>query len=829
MKKISRAYYAIASLVIVIGAMLIIPFTSRSNLTPEDQYADALNFRPYEISREQMISDIEREKDKVKANPAGFNPAFSSRLALSLARYYIHSGQTIRGLEEINDVTLLGQNNDVIQPYAGLLLQEIAAGQNDNVISQLKRLDEVREKIEWMDGNWQNYIDSQHPETATPKKERQKRYTGEHDLCKFAAKAFALKKDFAALERLYAETPCKDIHDYTLPALIIAGKYSDAYQKITQSQAAAQEKQKIKNYEYASQFDYSRSAGLLDACLPNLPAASDAAETERLQYAKNQALKEKNDRNIAILAKLLTYAAAPDDAQDLAKAIGDSELRNAAYISILDYYYAKNDREKALGIAQEMNLSDAAPYLHDNGWGSPSPEQWNNLPTRAAALWIARPGPLAFELTDMLKNPQTRFTVLRFLHMSLKDKPEIKMTGCEQTTAKCLMDKMEAIANGMQKPDPLFPEGKRPHFSSASPHDQMYATLTSLALSDKDTDSARKFYTQISNPNAHTCSYDMCMALVPNIPQEEKPLPDCAIMLKNSPESLFGRDKLKKSAHSRGWIDHYFSCNMAHSAFKSRLGAPSSDALNYYFRKILSALPNTIENLDTALSIVSKLNSERVNSYFELLSWITKARNPYMDGASEDVMKLYIATTEAVLKHPSLKNNSKLLTELLLRIKSRKNWKGKSPAQILSDHPDARKLLLSTASYHGPACQFMTNFLPKPGNFIKVVDDNGKNKFAVDNAFRECIQPLVRNGLYKEALYLSANMFPNTSMRVVGEQAVLDDLFSRENSSFADTSKQGNFGDEFLFISSSLQHRDTQIRQKYTDRLYGCPLAPEGR
>lgn len=716
---------------------------------------------------------------------AGYRKWYQGEMHLKMARFYIHSRMSEKAEEHLNQITYLNDPEHLLQPYIDKMLELIEQDEYERAMEILRHPELIQKRLNILDIYPEERQILEHAQTAVSwrykdetkemtdiekqeflKLKAMESYQKSHDvepvyieknLCRLAAQGFAIKGRVDFIDDVKTIPACGDdniltlINKDALSILVSNGFYKEAYSFLVKNKKSfwtTERNERIWPY-----FIRSR----ISKCLPITPSLPDSNAEALLQ--EKEALLQKDspeDYQAHFLSLIFEQTGDYESAFDLANKIQDKTLRKTALAPIYNHYFMAGDRKKTLELLTVMETYEKAPFLNDNGWGTPVPDQWHVHPVYEARIFKEKPDTFSYDLAMKFTNPKTRFTALISLYYAFdpKDKPDgSEISSCETTFRSCIKSELVRIAE-----EENVPRDK----------DIMFYLLTGIGIEEENPEEAFSYFEQIKDTKKPLCIYDMCYGsmLPPRFLDFLMAQKNCqnyiprlgeymtnslALYTKRKTDELDHRSKLLSLCHISSGVYETEVHNIDSPEIKSAYLRAVSDYLRKDGReedviKLLDLLQNTTTELKLdALGldvILLKRYAEHPNvnrfdddiERFKKLLFVLNNNTEYSQDSElwQAIADRLIQAEQVTLLRevtrlkPDLIDETEMLNEALYRLDNISEW--------ISEYP--------------------------PPSQIEKTNNTNQNY-----SYKKYISPLIEEGMYREAVYASVVLFEKESMQ----------------------------------------------------------------
>ncbi|HYD17183.1 MAG TPA: hypothetical protein VEF76_01725 [Patescibacteria group bacterium] len=815
----------------------------------DTSYVTEQDLLKYDFSKEELA---ERVLDY--ALPAGMKelPA-DGALLHRYARIYMHTGSPEKARALVAQIQTMPTRNLLLEIFAGEMMEDIAAGRDDKVFDRLENLTPVYARIETVD------------DTGLKRLPQPFRRDGirdpAHSFCRLAATAYAEKGRIDLIEKIARLPECARnaaaAERYAVQSLIANGRYSEAVPRLLEMDAIAKgyiprghSFEHVTRQKGAMEPNYaSRSftfEGDLAACLPKDDGQTiqpRADQRETLAKAAALAPVAASDAVNFLLSRFLSAAGYYPEAEEAALKISIPEIRNRAATFLFEHYFLAGDEEATWRVANLIGMFDDAP-LEVGGWGMRDPSQWYNVVVPGARVLSEKRGPLALRLAIAFSNARTRFTALeRLASRDYREGALPGFAGCEDGLS-CYLAPMTLIAENEK---------------DAAARDYMYARLAALERQHGDTEAADRFQEKIVKPDRMICHYDMCTNAATGPVK-----PDCGKILAGSEAeqlevlqalhvategqkilSLYEGDKGDPDAERKNrapeWekrraADELATCQISSGTYRqyvaepAKLGPLAKDYLKYvadthmmredYLAAVTTAaaLPDRKDRYEVISGYAARLSNKQRKPQFDQLLTAMDAtaaiRNDYT---------FWWHFLEKITREPPISPLALALSGEPTGLAGTGTWERAS--QILADRPDVRAAFLRYPAYlvHN-LCPLLSDALPGHGGFTGF---NGASRPQRETVFQSCPMKLVAARKFREALYLTQNLFQNAEMNYRIQLAILEARLQAESLPYRQSSlvriKLRSDGDEDVAVERGFMYLEQKDASQSFTRSYESP------
>jgi hypothetical protein len=459
-----------------------------SDLKKEFKGAPAGAFDSY--SPAQLADKAEGLLREVQDGKDTLEPWLDSKAHFVLARAYFTFGDDKKAAAHLEKIKDTRDRRSLIRPFMDQIMTALRVSDTAKVAALIR--DGEKHKT-WIDGV--HYVaDMIDPELGTTVGAPIGSGWISKTLCSLSVKKLAAMQNLDAVDKVSALDACAEVRgeveSYRLAALVRGGRYADAWQLAAQTNALPL---------LVSRFR---------SCIA--PSAGNAGKDSFAAF-----LLVQNDPAEAATAATLLHTLGRDDAAFAKlKGAGDTPQLHDAAAPLFRTFYLAGDKEKALAVADYMQMSAMKAELA-GGWGHHDPHQWWVNPILPGDVLIVHPNPLGFELVMKIANAKARFTLLKGMFTHLGTEKAGDFPGCAGLPGQCIIDALVPAAEA--EPD-------------AWDRDTMYGFLSEMARLEGNEAQSKVFLGKIADMGRTQCAYDMCyggrtvVPLSKAPPQNKKPL-----------------------------------------------------------------------------------------------------------------------------------------------------------------------------------------------------------------------------------------------------------------------------------------------------------------
>ena len=708
-------------------------------------------------------------------------------LLLQVARFYLHTGRPEKAKELLPKIKKIGNRAFLLEIYAGMMAEDIAAGRDETVIDRLKNLLPMYAAVELVEDM---------PDVPNSRARRESLDSRSHNFCLLAAKAYAQRDNMAMFDKVSALEACREyqplLTQLRLHALLSHAHYADAiaaslaidstgqgyaprghsFEHVTIARGQQEPMNADRLYSFEGDFV---------ACLP---AAGDARSPSAAGVAELAAEAAKNTdpatQEAALVALSRLYISIGDLAKGeaLAKMITRAAIRARIMALLYENYFLMGDAQNTVRLATESGMFKDVP-LEVGGFGHRDAAQWYNVAIPAVRVLAEKPGDLAYDIARRFENPRTRFTALSTLRESFSRVNFQRIAGCERDANLCLNAEMVKIAS--QETD----EAAR---------DYMYASLAQDALQRYDLDSYGQYASKVAQPGRMICHYDMCMNLMPaGVGEDALPVKCARMIAAASDGGIAALQGLRPASQAAKTLSRFaeesdpasekaaremLQCHVATGKYRALLADPVllGGARDAYLAAAAGAAASN-GNMGDAMRAAAGISSteDRYDMVVQLGKGFFSQRNPLQDDGDE-----YLAALDA---QPALRQDYTLWWRILDALLQERQGNflellldpdGASgvsyedrlaiAAKILGDRPDIRAAFLKKPAYlvHN-LCPLLADDIPAD---IPRAETMGREDR--ETLFESCPAKLVKAGRYEQALRLTDALFadPEFNFRI---------------------------------------------------------------
>ena len=749
------------------------------------------------------------------AIPASAAVSYANGDLLSqVARFYVHTGRPEKALELLPRIKKVGNRAFLLEIYAGLMAEDIAAGRDDAVIGRLNNLLPMYAAIELVEDV---------PDVPDSRVRRESLDSRSHNLCLLAAKAYAHRDNMAMFDKVSALESCREhqslLSQLRLHALLAHAHYTDAIAAAlavdSTGQGYAPRGHSFEHITIArgqkEPMNADRIYSFEDAFVACLPPADESRKPEAAAVGELAAVTAKitdpakQEAELVALSRIYISLGDPAKAEELAGMIARAPIRARIMAQLYENYFLAGDAENAVKIATAAGMFKDAP-LEVGGFGHRDASQWYNVAIPAVRVLAEKPGDLAYDIARRFENPRTRFTALATLLQIFSQEKIQKVAGCDGNANICIAAEMEKIA--AQEPD----EGAR---------DYMYARLALDSLQRDDAGAYARYTAKVAMPGRTICHYDMCSNLLPSGAGSNSLQAKCqqtiaatsdggiAILQNLRPNSqaakTLSRFADEGDAASVAASREMLQCHILTGKYRELIGNPAPlDTVRNSYLKHAAAAAASKNNLNDAMLAAAGISSteDRYEMVLELgKSFFSPHKRSQDDGAE------YLAAIDA---QPDLRKDYTLWWRVLDALLQERHGNflellldpnGSSGAsyndrlaiagKILAERPDIRAAFLKKPAYlvHN-LCALLADDIP-----AKIPRAETMERDARETLFQSCPAKLVKAGRYAQALHLTDALFGDPEFNFRIETDVLRHRLGKESLPYRQSSLVRKYSD----------------------------------